>query len=137
MAMSEWLSIEIFDGALPASSWRTAHGEALTEAAVTNGALDWVWHEHRWGLVFEVEFAEDAALESFRNLPAVRAALDAVPDPVNGLLVYRGRGGGSGSRVPRRPKPKLDSGAAEPPAPRQTVQTARLATAEPPSPVHA
>ena len=133
--MAEWLSIEVFDGEFPASSWRDSYGESLTEAAVTNGALDWVWHEHRWGLVFEVEFTDDADIDSFRELPAVRAALDAVPDPVNGLLVYRGRGGGSGSRVPRRPRPHLGAGAADPEIPRETF-TARLAVAEPATPVH-
>jgi hypothetical protein len=35
----------------------------------------------------------------------VRAALDAVPDPVNGLLIYRGRGGTSAAGKPRRPRP--------------------------------
>jgi len=35
----------------------------------------------------------------------VRAALDGVPDPVNGLLIYRGRGGAAGSTKPRKPKP--------------------------------
>jgi hypothetical protein len=43
--------------------------------------------------------------ETLRSLPAVRAALDGVPDPVSGLLVYRGRGGGAGAREPRKPKP--------------------------------
>ena len=43
--------------------------------------------------------------EVFRALPAVRSALDGAPDPVNGLIVYRGRGGGSGPRKPRKPKP--------------------------------
>jgi hypothetical protein len=61
--------------------------------------------------VLEVEFTDDAAWETYRNLPAVRAALDAAPDPVNGLIVYRGRGGASGSRWPRRrgPKPSADA----------------------------
>ena len=39
------------------------------------------------------------------------AALDAAPDPVNGVLVYPHRGGGSGSRQPRHPWPVLGSGA--------------------------
>jgi hypothetical protein len=47
----------------------------------------------------------------------VQAALDAVPDPVNGLLVYRGRGGGAGARRPRRPKPSAGAGALELPEP--------------------
>jgi hypothetical protein len=37
-------------------------------------------------------------------------------DPVDGLLIYRGRGGGAGEREPRRPKPALDSAAATLPA---------------------
>jgi hypothetical protein len=37
--MDHWLSIEIFDGEFPASSWRRAYGDNLTEAAITNGAL--------------------------------------------------------------------------------------------------
>ena len=41
------------------------------------------------------------------------AALDAAPDPVNGLIIYRGRGGSSGSRWPRRRGPKPSAGAME------------------------
>jgi hypothetical protein len=54
-------------------------------------------------VVFEVLFETGEQWLAFRNLPAVRAALDAVPDPVSGLLVYRGRGGGAGALKPRRP----------------------------------
>jgi hypothetical protein len=56
-------------------------------------------------VVFEVLFDSDEQWEAFRALPAVRSALDGAPDPVNGLIVYRGRGGGSGPRKPRKPKP--------------------------------
>ena len=110
--MSEWLTIEVLDGDFPASQWRQAHSESLLEAAITNGTLDRVWHEHRWGVVLELEFADDERRDRFRSLATVRAALDAVPDPVSGLLVYRGRGGGSGARVPRKPKPAPTAGAA-------------------------
>jgi len=133
--MAEWLSIEVFDGAFPASSWRTAHGESLIEAGLTNGAQDWVWHEHRWGVVLELLFDTDERADAFRELPAVRAALDAVPDPVNGLLVYRGRGGGSGTRVPRRPRPHLGAGAAEPEIEPEPPLKTGLGIAQPPSPV--
>jgi hypothetical protein len=47
------LSIDVFDGETPASGWRRAHGDDLTEAAVTNGARQG-WHEHSWGVVIEV-----------------------------------------------------------------------------------
>ena len=115
--MPEWLTIEVFDGEVPASGWRRTHENALVEAAVTNGASSWDWHTTRWGVVLELAFDTDASLERFRTLPVVRAALDQVPDWAHGLVVYRGRGGGSGARVPRRPRPQPAAGAAELPAP--------------------
>ncbi|MQA11112.1 MAG: hypothetical protein GEU98_21655 [Pseudonocardiaceae bacterium] len=117
--MDCWLSIEVFDAAVPASVWRRAHGDALTEAAFTNGALQWEWHEHSWGVVIEVEFADEDRRNAFRMLPGVQAVLDAAPDPVSGLLVYPGRGGGSGARVPRRPRPIPSAGAAALPIPHE------------------
>jgi hypothetical protein len=128
--MDYWLSIEVLDGERPASEWRRAHGDDLTEAAVTNGARQWRWHEHSWGVVIELEFTSDEQRDRFRRLPAVRAALDAVPDPANGLLVYPGRGGGSGSRIPRRPRPLPMSGAGALPEPHED-QSIRLAAAIP------
>ncbi len=115
--MDHWLSIEIFDGEFPARRWRRAHGDNLTEAAITNGALRWQWHKHHWGVVLELEFIDDIQRDRFRELPAVCAALDAAPDPVSGVLVYPGRGGGSGARVPRRPRPRPSSGAGARPTP--------------------
>ena len=78
---------------------------------------DGTWHADRWGVVFEVLFDTEDRWEAFRGLPVVRAALDAVPDPVNLLLIYRGRGGGAGTREPRRPKPAPSSAAASLPGP--------------------
>ncbi|MGH3432081.1 MAG: hypothetical protein ACRDQB_04510, partial [Thermocrispum sp.] len=102
--MDYWLTIEVFDADEPAADWRRAHGELLVEAALTNRAKQWHWHQHRWGVVLELEFADQETRDRFRSLPAVTAALDAVPDPARGLMVYPGRGGGAGSRVPRRPR---------------------------------
>jgi hypothetical protein len=114
----EWLTIEVLDAeTFAASRWQDAHGNDLVEAAVTHGALYWEWHESRGGVVLELVFADDEALERYRYLPAVLAALDAVPDRMSGLLVYRGRGGGSGARVPRRPRPNPVAGSAQWPAP--------------------
>ncbi|BCJ40934.1 hypothetical protein GCM10010168_47660 [Actinoplanes ianthinogenes] len=108
-----WWSIEVFDGPrLSAARWQDSHGNALVEAAVTHGAYDWAWHRHSWGVLFEIAFRTDERFTDFRALPAVRAALDAVPDPINGLLVYPGRGGSSGRVQPRRPLPKAGAGAA-------------------------
>jgi hypothetical protein len=117
--MDRWLSIEVFDGDVPAAQWWRSHGDSLTEAAITNGALRWDSHQHNWGVVLEIEFDDEERRDRFRTLPAVRAALDAAPDPVSGLLVYPGRGGGSGTRVPRRPRPRPSAGAAASPAPRE------------------
>jgi hypothetical protein len=69
----------------------------------------------------------------------VQAALDAVPDPVNGLLVYRGRGGGAGSVSPRRPRPGAGAGAMALPEPGDEP-VARLTGITPPGagePAHA
>ena len=112
--MAEWWSIEVFSGdKLPASGWRYAYEDELTEAAITNGALYYEWHDTEYGVIFEVLFPGDREWESFCALPAVRAALDGVPDPVNGLLIYRGRGGAAGGTKPRKPKPAPGAAALE------------------------
>jgi hypothetical protein len=114
MDVPYWWSIEVFDGPRGyARSWRDAYGAALLEAAITNGVKEWEWHYHSWGVLLEVAFADEDRGKAYRDLPAVRAALDASPDPVNGVLVYRGRGGSSGRVEPRRPLPISTGGAAE------------------------
>jgi hypothetical protein len=131
--MSDWWAIEVFDAAeLPARRWKDAHQDTLTEAAISHGVTQWEWHEHQYGVVFEVLFEDDAMWEAFRALPAVRAALDDVPDPVNGLLVYRGRGGGAGSRKPRKPRPAPSASAVELPEP-DDLRQLKLALSEPPA----
>ncbi len=121
--MAEWFSIEVFSGdKLPASAWRYSYEDALTEAAATSGAMYWDWSESQYGVVFEVCFATDDQWTAFRALPAVVGALDAVPDPVNGLLVYRGRGGAAGSRKPRSPRPAPSAAALELEEPREEMR---------------
>src|SRR3954449_12047065 len=115
--MPEWLTIEVLDGVVPASEWRRAYEDVLVEAAITVGAAYWEWHSTRWGVVLELVFDDDERLERYRSLPVVRAALDAVPDRAAGLLVYRGRGGGSGALVPRHPRLRPVAGAAALPQP--------------------
>ena len=129
--MSEWWSIEVFHSEFPAGLWRDTHSSMLIESAVTAGATSWEWHEHRWGVVFEVEFGDDSRWEAFRAIPAVQAALDAVPDPVTGLLVYRGRGGGSGASSPRRPRPTAGAGAMALPEPGEQERADLTAVAPP------
>ncbi len=118
--MAEWWSIEVFSGdKLPASGWRYAYEDELTEAAITHGAMYYEWHDTEYGVIFEVLFSGDEQWEAFRALPAVRAALDGVPDPVNGLLIYRGRGGAAGGRRPNKPKPAPSAAALELEEPRE------------------
>ena len=115
--VAEWWSIEVLHGEVSAFRWQEQHDSALIEAALTNGVRDGAWHADRWGVAFEVLFDTEEQWEAFCGLPVVRAALDAVPDPVNGLLIYRGRGGGAGAREPRRPKPAPSSEAVSLPGP--------------------
>jgi hypothetical protein len=118
--MAEWWSIEVFSGdKLPASGWRYAYEDELTEAAITHGAMYYEWRDTEYGVIFEVLFRDDEQWEAFRALPAVRAALDGVPDPVNGLIIYRGRGGAAGSRKPNKPKPAPSAAALELEEPRE------------------
>jgi hypothetical protein len=126
-----WWSIEVFDGAQQsAARWQDSYDNALVEAAIAHGAYEWHWHRHSWGVLFEVGFRSEEQWPTYRELPAVRAALDAVPDPVNGLIVYPGRGGSSGRVQPRRPRPIAGAGAA--PIPETPVRTELvLATPEP------
>lgn len=115
--MAEWWSIEVMHGTLSAARWRESYSESLLESAISNGAVDWAWHEHRWGVVLEVAFEDEEGWQLFRELPSVRAALDAVPDPVNGLLVYRGRGGSAGRGAGRPVRPRAGAGAVALPEP--------------------
>lgn len=112
-----WITVEVFDGDSSAAAWARAWHDRLIEAAVTGGAVFWDEHEHRWGVVLEFTFADERLRDTFRQAPVLLAALDAAPDPVNGVLVYPHRGGGSGSRQPRRPRPVRTSDAAALPEP--------------------
>ena len=127
----QWWSIEVLDGELQsAARWRDSYGNILVESAIGHGAYEWHWHRQPWGMIFEIGFRSEDQWPSYRALPAVRAALDAVPDPVNGLLIYPGRGGTSGRPVPRRPRPIAGAGAA--PIPEEPVLIElTLATTEP------
>jgi hypothetical protein len=115
------IALEVLDAAFSAESWRHAWGDTITTAAMSWSGLDWEWRHRTWGLIFLVAFPSEAEYEEWRKLPAVIAALDAVPDPVNGLVFHRGWGGTSGSGEPRRGKPRAGAGGAEIPEPVQEV----------------
>jgi hypothetical protein len=112
-----WWSVEVRDGSFSGAVWRDAHGDALIEAAVAHGAREWGWVKQPWGIVFEIAFAEPEDWARFRGLPAVTAALDAVPDRIHGLYIYPGRGGGAGAG--KRRWPRLPRGAGAAPIPEE------------------
>ncbi|WP_324275987.1 hypothetical protein [Blastococcus brunescens] len=87
-----WITVEVFDGATSAAGWARVWHDRLIEAAVTSRAVFWDEHEHRWGVVLEFTFDDDRRRDAFREVPVLLAALDAAPDPVNGVLVYPHRG---------------------------------------------
>jgi hypothetical protein len=107
--VDEWWSIEISGGELDISMWISARGRDVIRTALEHGARDWEWVSGSWGVVLEFCFADTLAVAGgwtgFIDNPLVKAGLDAVPDPVNGLFFYPGRGGSSSAPVPRRPKP--------------------------------
>jgi hypothetical protein len=65
--------------------------------------VKWLGHETRWGVVLRLPIASYEQVDAYGVLPAVQAALDAVPDRLRGLVVHWGRG--AGAWVPRRPLP--------------------------------
>jgi hypothetical protein len=113
----EWFAIEVFDGDSSARLWQDSYGDAIVAAAQGKGATEWIWQRFRWGVVLELELPDEFAWDRLREHPAVTAALDAVPDPVRGLSMHRGRGGSAGSRRGRRPKPFAGAGAVALPLP--------------------
>lgn len=111
--------------------WISARGRELIRTALEHGARDWEWASGSWGVALEFCFADTVALAGgwtdFIDNPLVKAALDAVPDQVNGLFFYPGRGGSSSAAVPRRPKPAPASAAAVLPEPETPPEPAHLA----------
>lgn len=85
--MDPWLSIEVHDGDVPASEWRRAHAEALVGQAIADRAVRWSWRVLERGVAFDIAFRTEEIRDEFRTQPAVRAALDAVPDPEHGLTI--------------------------------------------------
>lgn len=129
------ISIEVLDAAFPASSWQQGFGDRLIATALEHGATEWRWVERPWGVVLEIAFSSEKWCLRWRDLPAIRSAFDAVPDPVNGLIFHRGWGGTSGSGEPRRPRPVAGAGAAEVPVPEPDKTPEDCLAAGAPSPM--
>lgn len=117
----DWLTVEVFDAGTPASAWARSWRDSLVETALASGAVFWDEHSHAWGVVLEFTFGDEVARERLRSHPTLTAALDAAPDPMCGVVVYPHRGGSTGVRVPRRPRPNMGAGAVELPAPPAAV----------------
>ncbi len=116
--MPEWFSIEVSDGSFgSARAWAEAWRDAILAGGYGEGMTDWETHEFSWGVVLELELPDDLAWLRLLASAAIRAALDAVPDPVRGLSVHRGRGGSAGVLDPRRPRPLAGAGAVALPEP--------------------
>jgi hypothetical protein len=105
-----------------ARTWSEAYGDVLIGVALSSGATSWDWRHEPWGSVLELELPDEAAWSQFLAIDAVRASLEAVPDPVNGLSVHPGRGGSAGTRDPRRPRPLSGSGSASVPLPESVLE---------------
>jgi hypothetical protein len=113
--------MEAIDGPTAAATWADTYGDDLVREAIAHGALDWNRHDHPWGVVFEFEFLDEVDWDHFRDALTVRTAIDAAPDPLHGLMLYRGRGGSAGTWEIRRPRPLTGSGAVALPVPVETV----------------
>ena len=122
------VEIEVMDGPSPASRWLDAYAGSVFEAAVSTGVMEVDWHRHSWGIVLSLAFPSEDHYDRFRRVPVVVSALDAVPDPVNGLVFHRGWGGTSGSGEPRRPRPRSGAGAATLPLPIERIETEAYGT---------
>lgn len=133
--MDEWWSIEISGAEFELATWVRARGSDVIRTALEHGARDWDRVSGTWGVVLEFCFADTlvvtAGRPGFVDNPLVKAALDAVPDPINGLFLYPGRGGSSAAGVPRRPRPAPVAVAAVLPEPETRAEPARLATTPP------
>jgi hypothetical protein len=130
--VDEWWSIEISGNEADIFMWVRTRGRDVVRTALEHGARDWDWVSGTWGVVLEFCFADTVAVDGgwsgFIDSPLVKASLDAVPDPVNGLFFYPGRGGSSSASVPRRPKPAPVAAAAVLPEPEPQTEPARLSS---------
>jgi hypothetical protein len=113
--VGSWFSIEVLDGDGSARLWADAWSDVIIWAAQRHGVIDWEISEHPWGVLVEIEVRDEDQFDALRA--DIAHALDAVPDPIRGLLVHPGRGGSAGSRIFRGPRPILGSGAMAVPIP--------------------
>jgi hypothetical protein len=126
-----WLTVAVIDNIptddaprVSARLWWENQGMRMVGAAVQFSAQDFKITFRSWGVVFEVCFANDLLADAFRD----SAAMQSVMEQLGSLRVEvtSGRGGGTTrSRLPRRPRPLLGSGAAELPLPLEEYEEIR------------
>lgn len=121
----EWLTLEVFDADSAAWAWRDRHADDLVTVAISTGASYWEWHQHPYGVALEVCWPHESGLEAFRHSPIVVAALERAPDRLSGVLIYKGRGGGSGASVRRPKRPPMGAGALALPEPDDSMPDAQ------------
>jgi hypothetical protein len=97
--MAEWWSIEVH-GEPSAARWKATYSSSLIQSAVSTGAVDWAWHEYRWGVVFQAARQlldhRPFALEVLRH-----RVVDAVAAmPRVDLLVHRQPNSAPGLQAP-------------------------------------
>ena len=97
------MSIEVLHGEFPTHLWVEAHGDNLVEAALQCGVIEWRWQHFDWGVVLEIDFADEGGWERFRMSTAVQAALDAVPDRLSGVLIIGARAAVRRRECPENP----------------------------------
>ena len=68
--MPEWLTIEVFDGEVPASGWRRAYDDALIEASVARTGRAIVVHEAQRSGGLGAEIAARVQERCFYSLEA-------------------------------------------------------------------
>ena len=102
--MAEWWSIEVFSGdKLPASGWRYAYEDELTEAAITHGALYYEWHDSQYGVIFEVLFPGDG--NGRRSARCPRCAPPSTPYPTRSTACSSTAAGAARPAAPSRASP--------------------------------
>jgi hypothetical protein len=95
----------------PAHDWAGTWLEGMLNDARRSGSTAEEVTELGTVLIIELSFPSADEWRGFRDEPRTLRALHQVPDPVEGLQIYRWFGEGSRDREPRSPRPASGTGA--------------------------
>ena len=110
---AEWWSIEVFSGdKLPASGWRYAYEDELTEAAITDDGAYYEWHDTEYGVIFELLFPTDVSGSRSARCPPCGPRSTGCRPGQRAARLPRARRRGGGTK-PRKPKPAPGAAALE------------------------